>query len=167
MYVYNKHPSFNSDGGWSKSYRLPDNMKPGDISAPGTMHPMTLEIDATYICSTCMFRIRDTGVVLLDHILLDSSDGTYRSRVICIRPDGFILTGGGGTDIILVWPQEYSEEMKLVVASQGLPTVINTGIKSGEVMRERDWFTVEPLSEKQNLADQALRLDSLIAFHKI
>ena len=148
MYVY--------DSGlrWSKSYRLPDNMKPGDISAPGTMHPMTLKINATYICSTCMFRIqqiRGTGVVLLNHLLLDSSDGTYRSRVICIRPDGFILTGGGGTDIILVWPQEYSEEMKLVVASQGLPTVINTGIKSGEVMRERDWFTVEP-GRPRNLA---------------
>ncbi|KAG5644353.1 hypothetical protein DXG03_008650 [Asterophora parasitica] len=145
-YVYSGIQHHPEDIQWPKLCGLPDDLL--SSRSPGPPHPLALLVDCYYVCAPHIFRLRGevrTGVMFLDHKLIDDDEETYRSRVICVKPDGLIWRPGMQT--VLIWPHdpegevtEVGREVKVVIVSEGGPTVIDTGIKSGEMMREDEWF---------------------------
>jgi len=137
---------------WPELYYLPDDMTPSDLpSGPDDIiHPTILTVNECYISSPHMFRLRgekQTGVMFLDHKLVHGQNQAYRSRVICVRPDGLSGHYDREFQIFLLWPHEKDsgegDMVKLVIVSQAEPTVIITGIRSCDMMEEGEWFANE------------------------
>ncbi|GLB39257.1 hypothetical protein LshimejAT787_0604190 [Lyophyllum shimeji] len=141
-YFYNSNRQYAGDVEWPELHRLAD-VTTAVLPEARVQHPTILRAGFCYICAPHMFRLREsgTGAMILYHKLVTDDEATSRSRVICVVPDRLIVDQE--LPLFLVWPEENHDdgmaELKLVIVSEGVPTVINTGIRSGEVMKEDEW----------------------------
>ncbi|KAG6832121.1 hypothetical protein H0H87_002634 [Tephrocybe sp. NHM501043] len=112
----------------------------------------SLEIEAFYVHSPYIIQMRAepfTGSLLLRRKLIGLKNG-HHFRKICVVPDK-VFTGSSHPDrshhIYLVWPEDEDCELLVIIATPGQPIVIETTIKSGDVMKDDAW-TYAPESGK-------------------
>ncbi|KAG6916527.1 hypothetical protein DXG01_006468 [Tephrocybe rancida] len=80
------------------------------------------------------------------NLKLIGTEGRSQSRHPCIIPDRFIGPGQFLDFTYLVWPEDRESEVTVIVAMEPSPLVIQTGIKSGDMMEEAAWKQVlEPV----------------------
>ncbi|KAG6876571.1 hypothetical protein C0993_002260 [Termitomyces sp. T159_Od127] len=96
-----------------------------------------------------------TGCMVLD-LKLIGTKLEFHSRNICVLPDKMI--GQNLDAVYLVWPSDYKSEVSVVVALPGLPEVIETGIKSEDMMKEDMWIQISG-NEPAGAADDEHDLD--------
>ncbi|KAG6841042.1 hypothetical protein C0991_002350 [Blastosporella zonata] len=137
-------------------HRLPCETLPTINDGPA--HPILLRVDSFYVSSPHILKLEiepRTGALFLNRKQIDQDDGEYQSRLICVRHDDIGALNQRST---LVWPPKAGDKFELdrdvvLILPLGTnePTVINTGIRSSEMMREEYWFSKPQNSKMTNI----------------
>ncbi|KAG6916529.1 hypothetical protein DXG01_006470 [Tephrocybe rancida] len=90
-----------------------------------------------------MHRVPHTGCLELS-LKLIGTEGRSQSRHLCIMPDRFIRQAWALDFIYLVWPEDHESKVTVIIVMETSesPLVIETGIKSGNMMEEAAWKQV-------------------------